>query len=98
MDAARQMAAHQRAVGAFDLHPAVMQFGETVDEGEPRPRAAALSGIGFGGEAFEDSGANIPCDARPVVAHIDLHVFAVDLSAQHDGAALWRKFEGVGQW
>src|SRR5690348_12692239 len=41
---AREVAAHERAVGAaLDLHPAIVQLDEAVDEGEAETGAGALA-------------------------------------------------------
>jgi hypothetical protein len=42
MQAPREMAAHQRAVLAFDLDPAIVQLDETVDERKAKSGAGAL--------------------------------------------------------
>ena len=54
-----QMAAHECAViAAFDFHPAVMQFDETIDQREAQSRSCALAGAALGRKPLEHAPRN----------------------------------------
>src|ERR1700679_1461130 len=72
VDAARQVAAHQRSMLALDLQPAVVHLDEAVDEGEAEPRSRALARAALGGEALEDVGLHLGRDAGARVGDGDL--------------------------
>ena len=84
MDPARQVEPHQRAVLAFDLDPAIVQFDETVDEGEAQPRSGALARTAPGFEFLEHGRLHVRRDAGPVVGDGELDVGAGVLTRHLD--------------
>ena len=90
VNAPRQVAAHQGAAAGhrFNLHPAVMQFQETVDQGKTQPGARAVARLTLGGEAFEHRGLHFWRQAGAIVGHRDLYVFAHDPGRKRDDATV----------
>ena len=70
---------------AFDLHPAVMQFQEAVDQRQAQPRARALCRAWLWAEKRSNTLA-FTSGARPgpLSAHRDLHILAHDAARQRD--------------
>src|SRR5579871_3435577 len=97
MDAAREMAPHDRSVFALDLHPAIVQLDKAIDERKSEPRASTLSRAALRRKALEHVGFYFWRDARACVGDGDLHVLADDGAAQGDRAAGRRVFERVGK-
>src|SRR5258706_1572057 len=95
VQAAGEVAAHERAVLALDFDPAIVQLDKAVDERETKAGTRPLAGAVLGRKSLEHIGSDLWRDARTSVGNRDLYILSEDCAAKRDGSAARRVFEGV---